>query len=79
MEEIMPRFKLIGYIDKYKEGSVENINIYKPDDITRLEFDYIVLASTTGKDEVTGILHKQGLSVLVDYIGGYGVILTNTF
>lgn len=79
IEEILPGFRLIGYIDKYKEGSIGNVNIYKPEDMIRLKFDYIILASSTGKEEVAGILDKQGLSMLNDYIAGYGVVLTDIF
>ncbi len=74
MEHILPKFKLVGVIDKYKRGKFENLEITEPVMIDLLKFDYVMIATSPGKSEVEILLQKKGFIKYQDYCFGYGVI-----
>ncbi|WP_066022702.1 MULTISPECIES: glycosyltransferase family 2 protein [Clostridium] len=73
-ENILPNFELIGFIDKFKSGKFENIDIYNPQNLNRLNYDYIVIATTAGKAEAENVLISEGKEYGKNYTFGYGVI-----
>jgi hypothetical protein len=74
LEEIMPNMKLIGYVDKFKEGNIEGVKVHKPENLKDVKFNYIIIATSSGKDEAEEFLNNMNLSMLNNYIFGYGVI-----
>ncbi|MDK2932820.1 MAG: hypothetical protein PWP27_630 [Clostridiales bacterium] len=64
----IPNSKLVGYIDKYKKGILNNISIYKPDEIKKINFDYVFIATVPGREEAEEYLNKLGLISIKNYI-----------
>lgn len=60
-------YETSGFIDKYKSGIIEGLNIYKPEQLEDLEFDYIFIASSPGKEEIISFLKEKGLNVRKDF------------
>lgn len=60
--------EVIAIIDKEKQGEVNNIEIIKPQDIDRFEYDYIFVTSTLGYWEICKHLDSKGLKVVEDYM-----------
>lgn len=60
--------KLIGYIDKFKTGELQNVKIYKPDMLKSLKFDYIFIATAPGKVEANIYLKNLGFIEIKDYV-----------
>lgn len=56
-------YEIVGFIDKYKSGVIEGLNIYKPDQLEDLDFDYIFIASNPGKEEIIGFLKAKGMNL----------------
>lgn len=73
IEEILPNFKLLVFIDKYKEGYFEGIKIVKPNDYDKLSTEYTFISTTHGKKEVEKFLMEKGLHMIDDYMYGYGI------
>ncbi|MCX7748468.1 MAG: B12-binding domain-containing radical SAM protein [Clostridia bacterium] len=73
INEILPNFNLIGYIDTFKNGMLEGKNIFMPEDIEILKFSYIFVSTSPGKSEVQEYLESLGLKYEKDYAFGYGV------
>lgn len=68
---IEERFKNLtckGYIDSFKTGHIENYQIYNPKDINILDYDYIFIATTPGKNEAERYLLNLGLKKKFDFI-----------
>lgn len=67
LETKLKKGRLVGFIDGYKNGELENIKIYKPTDIEKLEFDYIFIATMPGKNDVEEFLENKGYKFIDDY------------
>lgn len=74
IDMIIPNFKIVSYIDKFKKGDIDNISIITPDQIDKIKFDYILIATSEGKKEVEEILLQKGLSYKENYLYGYSVL-----
>lgn len=53
--------ELIAYVDSYKIGTCNNIEIIKPNEILKIDFDYIFIASTVAKNEIEDYLIDIGI------------------
>lgn len=61
-------YNVIAYIDLYKEGQFNGINIIKPIELENLEFDYIFIATTPGKKYAQEFLENIKLKIVNDFI-----------
>lgn len=61
VDELFVDSQLIAYVDSYKSGIFNNIDIIKPNEILNNHFDYIFIASTVAKDEIEEYLIDIGL------------------
>lgn len=61
-------FNLVGFVDKYKEGTFDRVKIYKPEEIAKIKADYIFIATAPGKKEANDFLINIGLKKVEDYI-----------
>ncbi len=68
IEEILPKSKCIGFIDKYKKGNIDEVKIYNAEDIMSIKFEYIFVATEPGKEEVIKNLQKLNLVNIKDYL-----------
>ncbi|KHD38315.1 glycosyl transferase [Clostridium acetobutylicum] len=68
VESTTDKFNLIGFIDKYKEGEVDECRIYKPEDLMKLHSDYVFIATLPGKEEADEFLKNCGLEKFKEYI-----------
>ncbi|WP_278321641.1 glycosyltransferase [Clostridium botulinum] len=66
-----PQADLVAYVDTYKTGFLEDINIVSPKIINKFKFDYIFIATTPGKDAAFQYLNSLGLTCIKDYISLY--------
>ncbi|WP_066022701.1 MULTISPECIES: glycosyltransferase [Clostridium] len=73
ISKYLPNFNLVCFVDKYKEGNLQNCIIRKTDDISKLNFQYILVATSPGKQEANKCLKELGLNLIEDYMYGYGV------
>lgn len=62
-----PQLKFVAYIDKFKEGMKNGVKIVKPDELTSLEFDYVFIATTPGKEEAEEFLNNLGYKFKKDF------------
>lgn len=61
-------YNIIAYIDSFKEGMVDNIEIIKPERLKLFEYDYIFIATEPGRHFAEEYLNKMKLVKLNDYI-----------
>lgn len=61
------RSNLVAWVDKFKKGRFNNINIIKPEEVNSLNFDYIFIATTPGKTEAENYLENLGYKFKEDY------------
>ncbi len=73
LERFLPNFKIVGIIDSFQEGYFQGIRIYKPEELKRLKFEYVFIATTSGKEAAQNLFKKLGLKPIEDYFFGYGV------
>lgn len=59
---------IISIVDKEKVGDINNINIIKPNEIENYTFDYILITSAPGYDEICEFLNYKGFKIIEDYI-----------
>lgn len=59
--------RIIGFIDKYKSGTLEGFPIYKPEDLSHINYDYIIICNTTHQDEIFSALERWGLEFPKDF------------
>lgn len=57
--EKFPSAKCVGYVDSFKEGDINSIQIFKPLDLTNLEYDYIFIATSNGRDVADEFLKRK--------------------
>lgn len=62
------KLNIVAIIDKKKEGCINNIEIIKPCEIDRIEYDYVFITTTLGYMEVSNFLNKRGLKLIKDYL-----------
>jgi glycosyltransferase involved in cell wall biosynthesis len=60
--------KCIGFVDKFKSGKFNGIDIYNKSQISNLDFDYVFIATEPGKAEAMSYLDSIGLLNLKDYL-----------
>ncbi|MCR3757811.1 glycosyltransferase [Clostridium felsineum] len=72
IEDKLKNFQLIGYIDKFKKGIMENVPIYSMEEIKNLDFDYAFICTTPGREEAKQKLNELQLKVVDNYLYGYG-------
>jgi len=68
IDNILPNFNFIGYVDKFKEGYFNETRIYKTSELVNIEFDYIIIATTPGKNEAIEFLNSLGLKIGYNFI-----------
>lgn len=68
IDKIFKDWNCVGYIDKYKIGCLNNRKIYKVNEISSLNFDYIVIATQGGKKEAYNLLNSMELEIGRDYL-----------
>lgn len=45
------KFNIVGFIDRYKIGQIEGVQIFKPENLENIVFDYMIIATVDGKRE----------------------------
>lgn len=68
IDERTNNFNFIGFIDKYKEGTINGDKIYKPMELTEIQFDYIFVATSPGKNEANEYLKSCNFIKVKDYV-----------
>lgn len=58
----------IGFIDKYKTGTFAETEIFKPEEIKNIIFDYVFIATEPGKEEAISKLNDMGLKSISDFM-----------
>jgi glycosyltransferase involved in cell wall biosynthesis len=66
--QAFPKALCAGFIDPYKEGSLEGTAIYSPAELKDLSFDYIFIATEPGKKGAMFTLSNLGLENIRDYL-----------
>lgn len=56
-----PDSEVVAFIDRDKKGYIENVPIYTVDYLENLQFDKIIIASTSNKDEIAKTLMDRGI------------------
>lgn len=72
--KLLPNFKLIGFIDKNKRGIFEGVKINTLEELEGLNYDYIIISTVPGKEEVENYLKSKSLMRYRHYMYGYGVV-----
>lgn len=68
LDYILPELECVGYIDTYKDGYLNGLKIYKPE---QYDFDssyYIIIAATTAEAKISALLDSKGLIEMKDYL-----------
>lgn len=66
--QAFPTASCAGFIDPYKEGSLDGAAIYPPAELKDINFDYIFIATEPGKKGAMSILNSLGLENIRDYL-----------
>lgn len=72
IELMLPNFELVTYVDKFKRGTLDNVNVFDIKCIGDFKVDYIFICTTPGKKEATKKMDKLGYKIVKDYMYGYG-------
>ncbi|ENK1242700.1 glycosyltransferase [Clostridium botulinum] len=72
VDVILPNFKLIGFIDKYRKGEIDGIKIYSIEYINDISFEYAFICTTPGKKEATKKLFYMNKNMVEEFMYGYG-------
>lgn len=64
----LKKSNFLGFVDKYKQGKLLEYNVYKPKEINRTNYNYIFIATSTGKKEVEDYLLSKGHKDVDDFI-----------
>ena len=67
LDEFFENVKIVGFIDKYKEGYFEGYPVYKTSQINELTFNYVFIATSPGKVEAENNLNSIGSKIYNDY------------
>ena len=62
------RFACKGFVDAYKTGTFLGHNIYRPDELTALDYDYLFIATVPGKEIAIERLKKLGKKNIKDFL-----------
>ncbi|AAK80134.1 glycosyltransferase involved in cell wall biosynthesis [Clostridium acetobutylicum] len=65
IDEALPKFNLVAFIDKYKKGKFDGYDIHTSEDLKELNVDYVFVATSPGRYEAEQFLSKNHLSYLV--------------
>ncbi|URZ06306.1 glycosyltransferase [Clostridium felsineum] len=68
IEEVFCNSTLIGYIDKFKVGKFQNVDIYSPDALKKMNIDYVFIATVPGCKEAKEFLNKNNFVYVKDYL-----------
>ncbi|URZ06304.1 glycosyltransferase family 2 protein [Clostridium felsineum] len=68
IDQALPKFNLIAFVDRYKEGKFEEVNIYKPNELDKLKVEYIFIATSPGRYEAEKFLSKVKINKEIDYM-----------
>lgn len=68
IKEVFPNAKLNGYIDKFKTGKFEGVDIFYPEDLSKMKVDYVFIATLPGCKEAKGILTKNNFVPIKDFL-----------
>ena len=62
-----PKIQIKGYIDSNKEGTYNNIIIYKPNEVIPHQKTIIFIAAVNGQDDMIDMLNQNGMVYNKDY------------
>lgn len=68
IDEAFPNFKLVAFIDKYKKGELEGYNIYSPEDLKNIKFNYAFIATSPGRYDAEKSLALLQMNHCIDYL-----------
>lgn len=68
INKIFPNAQLNGYVDKFKKGKFDDINIYSPEDLKEIKIDYIFIATAPGREEAKKFLINNKLLPVKDFL-----------
>jgi len=71
LKALQQKFKavsVIGYVDSFKSGTINGVPIYHPEQIKSVKFDFIFLATITGKTKSIEYLTQIGLKPIRDFV-----------
>lgn len=60
--------EIVGFLDSYKVGNIDNINIYSPNALNRLDYDVIFLCIGKYNTEIGKTLLDMGLEFNKDFV-----------
>lgn len=68
IDNLIPEMVCIGYIDSYKTGVKDGLNIYLASDYNFDSENYIIVAATTAEEEIDKFLKEKNLEQIKDYM-----------
>lgn len=68
IDNLLPGMVCAGYIDSYKTGIKDGLNIYLSSDYNFDSGNYIIVAATTAEEEIDKFLKEKGLEQIKDYM-----------
>lgn len=68
IDYLVPGMVCTGYIDSYKTGIKDGLNIYLASDYKFDTTKYIIVAATTAENDIDIFLQKKGLEQIEDYM-----------
>lgn len=68
IDKVLSKGKIQGFIDVYKEGKINKIDIFRPDNIKKMDFDYIFICTSPGKEFARKYLDELGYEYIKNYI-----------
>ena len=68
IDNLIPEMVCIGYIDSYKTGVKDGLNIYLASDYKFDSENYIIVAATTAEEEIDKFLKEKNLEQIKDYM-----------
>lgn len=80
LEILRPDIKLVCFLDSFKSGKIDNLEIKSPFDFENLncEFDYIIISSVTNKNKIEVILNNLNFYNIIS-LNSYFIKNQNTF
>lgn len=68
IDYLVPEMVCVGYIDSYKTGTKDGLNIYLASDYKFDNTKYIIVAATTAENDIDIFLQEKGLKQIEDYM-----------
>lgn len=68
IDKVLSKGNIQGFIDLYKDGKINEIDILGPDNIKKIDFDYVFICTSPGKEFARKYLDELGYEYIKNYI-----------